>query len=355
MANYNSGIKYNFKMPNGGGIYNSAPYIVFVYDNGFGNDIVSNLLTNIYTSDTAIGDDSVQATVTLSPILDLGKGQDEISLSANISTTDVGKGIDSIDSVLCHMSITETGTGEETIGIARTFFIIDSENMLQPLNMLVLGDSRYDTFPSLKEYAEEIPGRHGEIIFDSKLGSGLLELHVASMDGMSSEQKEEFKRQCAKYLNPAKGIKPLVFWDDLGKTYSVKYAGKIDPTQYADWMEFTIPFKMSSSYITGSFEKKQVGSGMLVNDGNVETPLLIEIIGETIDPSIIIGTQTISYSGTIATGKRLIIDTGNITAELDGVNVVDNLSGDLPFMLQPGSTSVVADNKVTIIWRDRWV
>lgn len=68
-----------------------------------------------------------------------------------------------------------------------------------------------------------------------------------------------------------------------------------------------------------------------------------------------IGTQTISYSGTIALGEKLIIDTENITAELDGINVVDNLSGDLPLMLQSGNTSVTADSKVTIIFRDRWV
>ncbi len=355
MASYNSGIKYNAKVPYGGGMYNSAPYIIVVYDSGSGTDKIASLLANIYASDAGTGNEVVNATITLSPVLDMAVGVDNISVAAELGISDFGTGLDVL-SLTCHMSIADSGTGlDELISVAKTLFIIDSENMLQPLNVLVLGDSRYDTFPALKEYSAQLPGRHGEINFGSKLGNGLLELRVASLDGMSPEIKEEFKRQCARYLNPVHGAKNLVFADDLEKTYSVKYAGKIDPTQYADWMEFTIPFKMSDSYITGSFEKKHSGSGTLVNDGNEETPLLIEIAGDIIDPLVTIGTQTISYTGAIQEGQTLIVDTENMTAELDGENVIDNVSGDLPFMLQPGNTPVNADSKVTFIWKDRWV
>ena len=355
MARFNSGVKYNVKKINGGGTYNSAPYIVIVYDSGISDDIIPSLLVNASVSDSGTGIDSSQLKVTLSPILDTGTGQEDISLSVNVNINDLTQGQD-IVSLMYHMTLSDSGKGTDNINhVAQTFFFIDNGGEFKPLNVLVLKDSRYDTFPSLKEYVEEIPGRHGEIYFGSKLGSRLLELHVASTDGLTPEQKEEFKRLCAKYLNPLNGTKPLIFGDDIEKTYVVKYAGKIDPIQYANWMEFTIPFKMTNPYIIGTFEKKHSGNGILTNAGNTETPLLIEIQGNITNPSIIIGGQIVTYTGTIAAGKKLIIDTEKITAELDGVDVIENLVGELPIMLQPGNTSVTADSKVTFIWKDRWV
>lgn len=353
MAFYNKGVKYNFKKTNGGGMYNSAPFIVIVYDAGAGNDIISSLLANIYASDSGAGSESVLATVTLSPISDDGTGNDNVSLAANIGVSDTGAGNDTVGAT-CQIAITDAGTGQEIISTAKTFFIIDSNNILQPLGVLVLQDSRYDLMPSLKEFTDEVPGRHGEINFGNKLGSRLLELHVASIDGLTPEQKEFLKRDFAKYLNPVAGAKNLVFSDDLEKTYVVKYAGKIDLTQYADWMEFVIPFKMANPYIVGSFEKKQTGSGTLINNGNVETPVTIEIAGAITNPSITFGTYILTYTGTIPAGQTLVVDTEKMTVTLNGVNVLNNWSGGFP-KLQPGDTSVTADSKITFIWRERWV
>jgi len=351
--NYNSGVKYNFTVPNGGGMYNSAPYIVVVYEAGTGNDIISNLLANIGVSDSGTGNETVLATVTLSPISDSGTGDDNISLSANIGVSDTGIGNDSIG-IICQIAITDAGTGQEIISTAKTFFIIDSNNILQPLGVLVLQDSRYDLMPSLKEFTEEVPGKHGEINFGNKLSSRLLELHVASMDGLTPEQKEALKRDIAKHLNPITGAKNLVFADDLEKTYVVKYAGKIDLTQYADWMEFVIPFKMANPYLIGSFEKKLSGSGTLTNSGNVETPVIIQVAGAITNPTITLGTYTLTYTSTIPDDQTLVVDTEKKTVTLNGNNVLNNWSGGFP-KLQPGNTSVTADSKVTFIWRERWV
>jgi len=353
MAFYNKGTKYNFKMSDGGGMYNSAPFIVIVYDAGTGNDIISSLLANVYTTDVGIGNETILATVTLSPILDAGIGSENISLTGNIGVSDVGIGND-IASVTCQITIVDTGTGYETSSVVRTYFIVDGDSILQPLNVLVLRDSRYDLMPSLKEYTEEIPGRHGEVNFGNKLGSRMLELHVASVDGLTPEQKESLKRDFAKHLNPVAGAKNLIFSDDIEKTYTVKYAGKIDLTQYADWMEFVIPFKVTNPYIIGSFEKKQIGSGTLTNNGNVETPVIIEIAGAITNPSITFGTYTLTYTGTIPDGQTLVVDTEKKTVTLNGVNVLSNWSGGFP-KLQPGNTSVTANSNVTIRWRERWI
>jgi hypothetical protein len=43
MANYNTGLLYNHKLPDGGAMYNSAPYAVIVYDGGAGQEQNDNM------------------------------------------------------------------------------------------------------------------------------------------------------------------------------------------------------------------------------------------------------------------------------------------------------------------------
>ena len=123
-------------------------------------------------------------------------------------------------------------------------FYVNENRILEPLNLVVLRDSRVDLFPRIKERVEEIPGRHGEISFGSKLEPRIIELHVVVSEEFSFIEREKKKREIAGYLNPTMGTKVLVFADEPGKQYFVKYAGVIDiERQYTSWFEFTIPFK----------------------------------------------------------------------------------------------------------------
>lgn len=355
MSFYNKGVRYNFKVPNGGGMYNSAPFIVIIYDAGAGDDIISSLLANVYANDAGAGIETVLATVTISPILDTGIGSDNISLTGNIGVSDAGIG-NEVLSLTCQISITDTGTGQEIVSTAKTFFIIDSDSILQPLGVLVLQDSRHELLPSTRDSTEEIPGKHGEIDFGTEFKARMLELHVATDEGNNAISKVQLRALFAKYLDPTKGVKTLIFSDDLEKTYYIKYAGKIDITQHPTWFEFVIPFKMNDPFIVGSFEKVQTGSGTLTNAGTFEAPLVIEITGAVTNPSVIVGGQTLIYTGTVPVGQTLIIDTGNKTVKLNGVNALANYNGVFP-MLQPGNTSVTAASAGTTVfkWRDRWI
>lgn len=297
MATYNSARLYNHKITDGGANYNSAPFIIVI-------------------SDSAIG-------------------QDFISMQANISVSDVAEGF-------------------ENIGVAGAFFSVDSNRYLQPLGVLVIGDSRYELLPATRDITEEIPGRHGEIDFGVQFTTRLLELHVATDEGNSSLQKAHLKRLFASYLDPTKGEKTLIFLDDMEKTYLVKYSGKIDVTEYPTWFEFTIPFKMSNPFIIGTFEKTLIGNGVLINDGTFETPLIIEISGPVTNPSVIIGTDTLTYTGTISSGQTLIINTENETVKIGNTNAMAGYNGIFPTLLV-GSTNVTAVNNVLIRWRDRWL
>jgi predicted phage tail component-like protein len=305
MANYNSGILYNAGIKGGGANYNSANYYIVEVSNA-------------------------------------GQGEELIQILAN-------------------KLISESGVGTESIipykFPADSCFVITCEGRLNPLGVIVLRDSRHELMPQTRDNTEEIPGRHGEIDFGSEFRSRLLELHVATDDGLSALQKEQLKRTIAKYLNPVVGTKKMVFLDDMDVEYEVKYSGKIDLTKYTDWMEFTIPFRMNNPLIESTAEHTQTGTGVIINAGTFETPILVEIPGPATSPTVSVGTSVISYTSTIAAGQSLIIDTATQTAKIGSVNAIAQVSGDIDYMLEPGANvSVVPSVSTTVIkWRDKYL
>lgn len=354
MANYNSKRFYNKKLTDSGANYNSGPFTIIVLDNGSGIDDIKDIFANVDILDSGIADDNI-ALIASVEVLDKSNSiNDNISIINNVSVSDTAIGND-IFSLSANLNISDTGIGVDSdVSIAGAFFVIDSDNILQPLGVLVTGDSRYELLPATRDNTEEIPGRHGEIDFGTELKSRLLELNIATNEGYVPLEKAQLQRLFAKYLNPTKGYKTLIFSDDVEKTYMVKYSGKIDLTNHPTWFQFVIPFKMSDPFIIGSFEKTLFGNGKLVNEGTFETGLIIEIIGPTTNPSLTIGGETLSYNGTISSGQKLIIDTEKETAKIGSNNVMDKFNGVFP-LLYPGEISVTAPNNVTIRWKDKWI
>lgn len=402
MAKYNSGLKYNSK-----NTYNSAPIIIFVYDSGSGSDSVEILVAvpidetgtgtdaalvnalvalidssigqdtvdlqytaivsdtgtgadvvsipdiTIAVDDSGVGTDAVNINAALA-VTDAGQGNDTITATGNISMTDTGQGDDSVITSAT-VPIADSASGVDITKVAKTYYLVDENNILQPLNVKVLRDSLVDLMPEIKVESDTIPGKHGEIYFDSKLGARAIELKVLAND-FTAEQREALKRTMAQYLNPVGDAKSLVFVDDVEKQYMVKYAGKIDLAQYPTWLQFVIPFKSALSYILGAFEEIKVGSGTIINIGNEDTPLVIEVAGPVTNPSVVVGTYTLAYTGTIDPGSTLIIDVESMTVELDGVNALPDYSGGFPW-LPVGSTTVTAASAgtTTFRYRGRWL
>lgn len=286
--------------------------------------------------ETGMGRDELAALIASLPVSDVGTGADSVALSASLATTDAGQGTDSA-----------------TVG--KFFFLIDDKNILQPIGVIVLrGEGSEDLLPGTRDDSEDVPGRDGEIDFGCDFKPRTLELKVsAKTDAVSREQ---LKRTITRWLNPKAGAKPLAFSDDIEKTYYVRYAGKIDPSQWVDYLEFTIPFKASDPLIYGTYEKTKTGSGTLVNAGNYETPLAITIYGPVVNPQVSIGNTALSYTGVLAESDILTIDTGSMTVKLNGANAMAGYTGGFP-KLQPGDTAVMAAaaGVTTFTWRDRWI
>ncbi len=297
MANYNSGFLYN-----SGVNYNSATYyIVEVSNAGQGEELIS-ILANAFVADTGVGEDVV-----------------------NIKKFD-----------------------------ADIYLVVTRESMLNPIGVYVLRDSNLELLPATRDNFEEVPGRHGEIEFAAEFKARNGQLHVATQDGLTPLGKEQLKRTIAKYLNPIAGTKKLVFLIDIDKQYNIKLSGKVEPNEYADWFEFNVPLKMANPIIESTDEHSLVGNGTITNAGNFETGLTIEILGPVTNPSITIGSDTLAYTGTIADGETLIIDADAETAKIGTTNAMGNYNGVFP-IVQPGDVDVVADDNVTVKWRDKWI
>lgn len=304
MATYNSGFRYNFKLPSGGANYNSAPFLIWVN------------------------------------IKDRATIEEDVSLEIHVNVSDSGQFVD------------------DKIFATSAYFFVTDENILIPLDVYVSGDSRNELIPSTREITEEIPGRHGEIDFGTELKPRMLELVCRTKDGLSPQEKFALKRALADYLNPIKGAKSLVFSDDVYKSYKVKFTGKLIPKDYPGWFEFSIPFKMVDPFIYGSFLNELVGSGTILNDGNVDTHLVIEISGPTTNPEFKIGETPYTFVGTINEGETVIIDTGNITAKKGNENVFAGFAsafanGDI--VISPGLTTVSASENIKFKWRNKWL
>lgn len=283
----------------------------------------------------------------------MAKTNDFASLVFTIDVSDSAMGTDKLESIAMEFSVSDAGSGSDSVNMAGAFFVVDSNNILQPLGVLISRDNRLELLPATRDYTEEIPGRHGEIDFGTELKPRVLELQVNTQEGMPVD-KAKLQRLFAKYLDPTKGAKTLIFANDVEKTYKVKYSGQIDITEYANWFRFVIPFKMSESFIVASFEKSLTGSGALVNDGTADTGLIIEIAGSATNPSVRIGNETLTYTGTIPSDQKLVIDTEKQTAKIGSNNALANFNGVFP-LLSPGETSVVTSNNVLIKWRDKWI
>lgn len=233
-------------------------------------------------------------------------------------------------------------------------FFIDEDNILQPLGVLVTNDSRYDLLPQTKDNSEEVPGLHGEIDFGTEFKGRTLELSVVSLEN-EYFTKKELQYLYAKYLNPTKGYKSLVFADDIEKVYYVKYSGKIELTNYANWFKFTIPFKMKTPFIESIVEKSLTGSGKIKNEGTFETGLIIEIEGPAIEPALIIGDDILTYEGNLLADEVLVLDTLKQTAKIGNNNAVNNFNGVFPLLSADTELNVVAGSNVKIKWRDKWL
>lgn len=341
---------------------------VMVYENN-GLDIF-DVLASIPKTDLGIGEDAwgigvvtifvsedtlaveFPDTYAMAHVISTGSATDAPDITADIPVSEKHKA-DDTSNTKALTATQDSGDTIELTQVAKLYFYITEDGILNPLGVPILRDSKNEILPGVRSISEQIPGRHGEITFDSQIEPRLFDLHVAKE--CSQKDRGEIRQTIARALQPATdGTKLLAFAEDPEKMYKVKYIGKINPTYYTDGVGFTVPLKANDPFVYGSFENIHIGSGVLYNNGDYEASLVIEVSGPVTSPVVTVGSETLKYVGTLASTDTLVINTEDATVEVNGANALHKYQGGFP-MLQPGETRVAAPAGTVFRWRDRWI
>jgi predicted phage tail component-like protein len=233
-------------------------------------------------------------------------------------------------------------------------FSVDANDILQPLGVTCIGDNRDNLLPPTRDFFEEVPGRDGELDFGCEYMGYVLELHC--MIEVAPAARRAKLRELAGYLDPKAGVTTLVFADDPTRQWYVRYAGAIPVTQHPQWLDFTVPFRVSKPFIESVSQHSAITTGTIVNAGTVETPLIVLIDGPAASPQVSVAGYSMSYNGAVGTGETLTIDTEKLTCLLETTNAMKDYNGVFP-KLQSGNNSlqVSPSGDTTVKWRDRWI
>ncbi|HHY13011.1 MAG TPA: hypothetical protein GX529_10330 [Firmicutes bacterium] len=228
---------------------------------------------------------------------------------------------------------------------------IMNDNTLAPLSLKWTGESQYELMPPTRDKTEQVFA-DGEVDFGTMLDTGEKRLFCTTADGLTVAEKRALQGEVAGQLNALREYF-LLKWECMpDKALQAYLVGSVEFVENADWLDVIIPIKYQPLWI-GTTEHTKTGGGTVVNGGNFEAPFIMEITGDGTKPSVIVGNQTMEYKNTLASGDKLIIDTDNMTAKVNGINAIW-YNGVYP-KLQVGETAIVANNNVTIKWRDCWL
>jgi len=232
--------------------------------------------------------------------------------------------------------------------------LVYNNGLVLPFNMQSSRDTKWQLIAPTRDATEEKEAADGDIDFGTMLQNGEIELH-GIIEYASIQEKNTKKSALAGQLNDCRNKKLLALESNPDVGTYIRLKGRPEVTEYPSWMDVTIPFS-ADPFWQSIDEHYQQGSGTLTNAGTFEAPLIVEITGAVTNPSVVVGGQTLSYTGIVPAGQTLVIDTGNQTVKLNGVNALANYNGVFP-MLQPGDTNVTAPSAGTTVfkWRDRWI
>lgn len=343
-------------------------------DTGLGID-VTMVLGMPAVAEAGVGAESASVLATLAALAETGMGVEGASVLLSLLLTEVGIGVD-LTTPQIQLALSETGTGQEQLSMQAALGIADSgvgldavldvlnlhvyirtDGIVDPLGVILLQGGREDALPGPRENTEAIPGRSGEYDFGSDAGPRGLELRVASKDGLTVAQKTALKRYVAGWLRPALGAFNIAWEDDPDRYLQVRISGAIQPEEYRDWLQFTVPLKATNPMYLGSTLHMQTGSGtVVVSEGNVDSPATVTITGPVTNPSVTVGASSFTWTGSLGGLDTLVVDGERMTVAKNGVNALGGFSGTFP-SVQPGANTITAAAAGTtkVAWRDHWI
>lgn len=233
--------------------------------------------------------------------------------------------------------------------------IIQTDGIIAPFNIQSSRETGFTLLSQTRDIVDEKPDADGDFDFGTELKTNSFILQGV-IEVFSVDEKIAAENTLRKQLNECRYPQKIMYECMTDRYNFVWLATKPTITRHAQYIEVKADFN-ADPFWYGSQENIVIGSGVLINNGTIETPLIIEIEGLATDPVVSIGDYTLAYTGSIGFGQTLVIDTDKMTAKIDNTNVIDRFTGDFPKILPCSSINVIASDIGTtkIKWRNRWI
>lgn len=238
---------------------------------------------------------------------------------------------------------------------------------------IYLAKSPFLLLPELTNYFETIPGREGVLDYGSNYQQREIKLSCMVL-AVSEQDLKKKSRAIAAWLDPAKGLKRLIFDAEPDKFYLTRVTRGVQVEQIAKQGRFEVTFTAPDPYAYALddqiFTYTQIGSYTFERDGTAISYPKIEIKGMNTKGSgiirITLNGRGVGYTGDLSSSELLVIDSDLLTAykEVNGqrtsaINDIDSV--DFP-VTKPGQNEVVITvqgvatvTEVKIYSRTRWI
>lgn len=240
-------------------------------------------------------------------------------------------------------------------------FIVHPDGTFEPFDMTIIpNESDISSMPDIREESETIPGKDGEIPLEITYAPRHFDFVLWTKEGLTEIEKEELKAKIADTLNVARKQDCELLFLKTRRTYYVRLAGRFEITQeWATWFECRIPLKAYDPFGYETFERRKRGTFDLRNYGNEDADTTVYISGAIDNPSFVADGVRYYYDGSIPEGAQLVIDSKTQTAYIENkdgekTNALQGWCGKF-LTIPPGSIRVLADFKVRIVHRNKWI
>ena len=242
------------------------------------------------------------------------------------------------------------------VGVITAMITIKNDGTIEPFGIKILRESRLQLTAPTRDITESSDEFDGEVDFGTELKSGHWMLVGITDEGLDATGKMQARRNIAKQLDDLRQSGDhLKYESDPDKKIFVTLNGRAEVEEYPTWLKVHIPLNVNPFW-ESEVENQFTGSGIITNEGTLDTPLIVEVRGLITDPEVTVGGKTLKYTGTLTAMDTLTINAEHGTVTLSGVNALKYYEGGFP-VLPIGETPVIAANGgiTTFRWRERFI
>lgn len=231
---------------------------------------------------------------------------------------------------------------------------ITNENQLSPLELYLTKESSFSLSPTVYDAYTDAQEIDGNIDMGSRYGNFEETFVCISKEGLTIAQKYILKLDIAEKLNDFRNGGWLYYQSHENKRKRAYLSSMVEYENEPGWLKVTIPFTIEP-YWESTIEKTANTSGTITNEGNKETPFIVEVVGVSENPEIVVNGETMKWTGILSSLDNLVINTDKMTViRSDIINALKDYEGDFP-TLPPGDSSIILPENTVLKWRDRWL